>query len=154
MWIDYLRGRDRPHVEFLRGLLPHPLVAGLTHLIYVEILQGARNPTAFDQLRIYFGGQRFYTFADATRSHASAARIYLDCRQSGVTVRSTVDCLIAQCAIESRAGPPCTTKLDFKRIAHVVPSLNEKELSRLRPKAAGSRVRIRTGMLPGPAPGS
>ena len=76
-------------------------------------------------MRIYFGGQRFYTFADATRSHASAARIYLDCRQSGVTVRSTVDCLIAQCAIESGLVL-LHHDVDFKRIAHVVPSLNEK----------------------------
>ena len=99
-------------------MLPHPLVVGLTHLIYAEILQG-RNPAAF--VRIYFGGQRFS--ADATRSHASAARIYLDCRQSGVTVRSTVDCLIAQCAIELVL---LHHDADFKRIAHVVPSLNEK----------------------------
>ena len=123
--IDHLRGRDCSHVELLRGLLPHPLVLGITHLIYVEILQGARHPAAFDRLRTYFGGQRFYTFADATRSYASAARIYLDCRQSGVTVRSTVDCLIAQCAIESGLVL-LHHDADFKRIAHVVPNLNEK----------------------------
>ena len=125
VWIDYLRGRDRPHVEFLRGLLPHPLVVGLTHLIYAEILQGARNPAAFEKLRVYFGGQRFYTFADATRSHASAARIYLDCRHSGVTVRSAVDCLIAQCAIESGLVL-LHHDADFKRIANVVHNLKEK----------------------------
>ena len=125
VWIDYLRGRDCAHVEFLRGLLPHPLVVGITHLIYAEILQGARNPAAFDRLRTYFGGQRFYTSADAVVSHASAARMYLDCRREGVTVRSMVDCLLAQCAIESELVL-LHHDMDFKRIARVVPRLKEQ----------------------------
>ena len=125
VWIDYLRARDCAHVKFLRSLLPHPLVVGITHLIYAEILQGARNPAAFDRLRTYFGGQRFYTSADTVVSHASAARMHLDCRREGVTVRSTVDCLIAQCAIESELVL-LHHDLDFKRIARVVPRLKEK----------------------------
>ena len=125
VWIDHLRGRDCPHVEFLRSLLPHPLVIGITHLIYTEILQGARDPAAFDRLRTYFGGQRFYTFADAVGSHASAARMYLDCRRRGVTVHSTVDCLVAQCAIESELVL-LHHDMDFRRIARVVPRLKEK----------------------------
>ena len=125
VWIDYLRGRDCAHVEFLRSLLPHPLVVGITHLIYVEILQGARDPAAFHRLRTYFGGQRFYTFADAVGSCVSAARMYLDCRSEGVTVRSTVDCLVAQCAIESGLVLLHHDN-DFKRIARVIPGLKEK----------------------------
>ena len=125
VWIDYLRGRDCAHVEFLRGLLPHPLAVGITHLIYAEILQGARNPGAFDRLRTYFGGQRFHTFADAVRSHALAARMYLDCRREGVTVRSTVDCLVAQCAIESELVL-LHHDMDFRRIARMAPRLKEK----------------------------
>ena len=124
VWIDYLRGRDGRHVEFLRSLLPHSLVVGITHLIYMEILQGARDLVAFDRLRTYFGGQRIHTFADATAGHASAARMYLECRRNGVTVRSTVDCLIAQCAIESGLIL-LHHDLDFKRIARVVPALKE-----------------------------
>ena len=125
VWIDYLRGRNCAHVEFLRALLPHPLVVGITPLIYAEILQGARNPAAFHRLRTYFGGQRFHTFADAVGSHASAARMYLDCRREGLTVRSTVDCLIAQCAIESELVL-LHHDMDFKRMVRVVPKLKEK----------------------------
>ena len=125
VWIDYLRGRECTHVDFLRNLLPHPLVVGITHLIYVEILQGARNPSAFGRLRTYFAGQRFYAFADAVRSYTMAARMYLDCRREGVTVRSTVDCLVAQCAIESELVL-LHHDMDFKRIARVVPGLKEK----------------------------
>ena len=125
VWIDYLRGRDGPHVEFLRGLLAHPLAVGITHVVYMEILQGARDAAAFDRLRAYFGGQRFYSFNDICEGHASAARIYLECRRSGITVRSTVDCLIAQCAIEARLILLHHDE-GFKHIASVVPALSEK----------------------------
>ena len=125
VWIDYLRGSDRPHVEFLRSLLSHPFAVGITHLIYAEILQGARDAAAFDRLRTYFGGQRFYSFDDPAAGHASAARIYFDCRRRGITVRSTADCIIAQCAMESGLTLLHHDE-DFRRIARVAPALNEK----------------------------
>lgn len=101
VWIDYLQGRDAPHVRFLDDLLANPLATGITDAIYMEILQGARDKPAFERLRDYFGGQRFYRFAEPAASHARAARIYFDCRRQGLTVRSTLDCLIAQCAVEN-----------------------------------------------------
>ena len=128
-WLDYLRGRDRPHVGFLRELLSNPVAVGITHLIYMEILQGARDAASFERLQSYFGGQRFHSFEDMAASHASAARIYLDCRERGVTVRSAADCLIAQCAIESGLTLLHHDR-DFQRIASVVPTLNEKSFLR------------------------
>ena len=125
VWVDYLRGEDRPHVVFLRGLLSHPLAVGITHLIYTEILQGARNESAFDRLRAYFAGQRFYSFDDPAAGHGRAARIYFDCRRRGITVRSTADCVIAQCAMESGLILLHHDE-DFRHIARVVPALEEK----------------------------
>ena len=125
VWVDYLRGRDHPHVGFLRDLLSNPLAVGITHLIYMEILQGARDPAAFDRLQGYFGGQRLHSFEDLAASHAAAARLYLDCRRRGVTVRSAADCLIAQCAIESGLILLHHDR-DFERIASVAPALVEK----------------------------
>ena len=49
----------------------------------------------------------------------------LDCRKEGVAVRSTVDCLVAQCAIESELVL-LHHDMDFKRIARVVPRLKEQ----------------------------
>ena len=101
VWIDFLRGRSGPHVDFLDELLDNPLAAGLSDAIYLEILQGARDAEAFERLRRYFSSQRFFAFADSRLSHEAAARMYQDCRRQGITVRSTLDCLIAQCAIEN-----------------------------------------------------
>jgi predicted nucleic acid-binding protein len=100
IWIDFLRGRAGPHVDFLDSLLDNPLATGLSDAIYLEILQGARSAEAFERLRSYFSTQRFFAFADSRQSHEAAARIYQNCRRQGITVRSTLDCLIAQCAIE------------------------------------------------------
>ena len=113
VWVDYIRGRDRPHVRFLRDLLSNPVAVGITHLIYMEILQGARDAAAFDRLRDYFSGQRFHSFED------------MECRHRGVTLRSTADCLIAQCAMESDLTLLHHDR-DFKRIASIVPALREK----------------------------
>lgn len=125
VWVDYIRGREGAHVAFLRELLDNPLAVGITHLIYMEILQGARDAAAFDRLHSYFSGQMLYSFRDLTDGHAAAARIYMDCRRRGVTVRSTADCLIAACALESRKILLHHDR-DFERIASVVSSLKAK----------------------------
>ncbi|MCY4499145.1 MAG: PIN domain-containing protein [Rhodospirillaceae bacterium] len=125
VWIDYIRGRDVAHVHFLRELLSNPLAVSITPLIYMEILQGARDSTAFERLQDYFNGQRFVDFEQPATSHAAAARIYLDCRIRGVTVRSSIDCLIAQSAIESDLTLLHHDQ-DFRRIATLVPTLSEK----------------------------
>jgi len=44
--------------------------------------------------------QRFYHLNDPVDSFAKAARIYFNCQKQGITIRSTIDCLIAQTALE------------------------------------------------------
>ena len=125
VWVDYLAGRNQRHVAFLDDLLSNPVAVGLCDLIYMELLQGARDVRGFTRLRSYLDGQRFYRFADATQSHADAARIYFECRRKGVTVRSAVDCLIAQCAIDNGAILLHNDR-DFSNLAKVVKNLREK----------------------------
>ena len=40
----------------------------------------ARDETIFDRWRSFFGGQRFYRFADPLIGHAGAARLFMNCR--------------------------------------------------------------------------
>ncbi len=125
VWIDYLLGRGTAHVLFLDELLQNPLAVGLSDVIYMEVLQGARDARNFDRLRDYFGGQRFYRFDEPVTSHAAAARIYYDCRRRGITVRSTLDCLIARCAIEN-ALILLHHDQDFVQMAKALPDLRQK----------------------------
>lgn len=125
VWIDFIKGRDSMQVSYLDTLLDNPLAVGLTQLIYLEILQGAKDQKSFDQFQNYFSGQKFYNFSDPLKSHTAAAQIYFNCRKKGITVRSTIDCLIAQCAIENELVLLHNDK-DFIQIAKVTKELKLK----------------------------
>jgi len=125
VWIDYIQGRETDAVQFLDELLSNPLAVNLSDYIYLEILQGAKNEQSFETLQRYFSGQRFCCFEDARESHASAARIYFDCRRNGITVRSSIDCLIAQCALENSLVLLHQDR-DYIKIQSVLPALEQK----------------------------
>ena len=120
VWIDYINGLEAKHVNFLDQLLNNPLAVGLSELIYMEILQGAKNQKTFDKFAVYFSGQKFYQLLHQENSYHDAAQIYFNCRRQGITIRSTVDCLIAQCAIENELILLHNDK-DFVQIENVAP---------------------------------
>jgi len=91
-------------------------------MIYQELLQGARDEKDFSLLRDYFAELAFRHPQDEKASYAAAASIYYDCRRKGITIRSTVDCLIAQIAIDYDLILLHNDR-DFERIAAVVPKL-------------------------------
>ena len=125
VWIDYIQGRDTPAVQLLDELLLNPLAVNLCDQVYLEILQGARSEESFDTLQRYFSGQRFSGFENPRESHANAARLYFDCRRNGITVRSSIDCLIAQCALENELVL-LHHDSDYIKIQSVVPELKQK----------------------------
>ncbi len=65
-----------------------------------ELLQGAKDAKEWRLLLSYLGTQRILTAQSAWASHVEAARIFFDCRRRGITLRSTLDCLIAQLVLE------------------------------------------------------
>jgi predicted nucleic acid-binding protein len=85
-----------------------------------EVLQGARDEREWQLLDTYLSSQWLLAPADPWQTHRQAARIYFDCRRRGVTVRSTVDCLIAQLVID-HTGILLHEDADFERIRAVRP---------------------------------
>lgn len=73
----------------------------LTHFNQLELLQGARDEPEWRLLNEYLQSQINLECSDSTWS--SAARIYFELRREGKTVRSPIDCCIAQLAIEHNA---------------------------------------------------
>jgi len=122
VWIDFVRGRATKAVGRLRVALDRGVVAALTPVIFQEILQGADSEAAFRELREFFGSQAFLFPRDSLASHAEAARLYCECRRKGITIRSTIDCLIAQIAIEQGVALLHDDR-DFDGIARVAPKL-------------------------------
>jgi len=124
VWIGLFRQTDTPAVQRLRTILEQNIPYGISSVIYQELLQGARNEADYQQLLDYLGGQHFYHPEDEIHSYANAARIYFDCRRKGLTIRSTIDCLIAEIAIEHNIVL-LHDDVDFIHIANVISGLKE-----------------------------
>lgn len=100
VWIDYFRGIANLHTDKLDDLLGSELVVA-GDLILVEVLQGFARDRDFDQARkllielpmLDFGG---------TRIAIQAAKHHRLLRARGVTVRKTIDTVIATRCIEDR----------------------------------------------------
>lgn len=125
VWIDYLQGREHPAVTFLHQQLHNPIACGLCDQVYLEILQGAKSMEAFEKLKRYFSGQIFYGFQDSHRSHEQAAQLYLNCRQRGITLRSSLDSLIAVCAAENHVVLLHNDR-DYLHLEKMLPTLQQK----------------------------
>lgn len=94
----------------------------------LELLQGARNDTEWDELDAYLDGQ---DYIEMEPSHwRDAARIFYELRRSGLMVRSVIDCLIAQIAIENRLTLAHQDR-DFEVIHRVRPALRQKRVDLL-----------------------
>lgn len=122
VWIPYLGGRQSEAADTLGDLLDAQVPVALTSVIYQELLQGTADAQSFTTLESYLQTQLFVYPRDPLQSYGDAARLYATCRRQGVTLRSTVDCLIAQIAIEHEL-PLLHHDKDFLRLASVVPEL-------------------------------
>jgi hypothetical protein len=93
VWIDYFRGAATPASDRLDTLLgQEPLCIG--DLILTEVLQGFTSDRDFDHGLRLLDTLPIVTIGGRDTAIA-AARNYRRLRLSGVTVRKTIDCLIA-----------------------------------------------------------
>ncbi|MDE1160787.1 MAG: PIN domain nuclease [Acidobacteriaceae bacterium] len=93
VWIDYLRNRSTPATQWLDSNLERQRI-GLTDLVFREVLQGERTLDGMSTLAEAFNGFEVLTTGGRELSLASAKN-YITLRNRGITVRSTIDCLLA-----------------------------------------------------------
>ncbi len=99
--IDFLRNRENAKTRLLDEILGKKLPWGINEFIYQEILQGAKTEQEFVSLREYFETVPQYFLRLGKGSFERAAFLNLRCRTNGITIRSTIDLLIAETAIEN-----------------------------------------------------
>lgn len=119
VWIDVLNGVDSPTATTCIGLIESGQAVALTDIVYAEILQGLRDE---DEAAQVAGHLRAFPILrlQALEDFALAAELYRTARRSGVTIRKTLDCLIAAPCI--RAGAPLLhADADFDRLAGCTP---------------------------------
>jgi predicted nucleic acid-binding protein len=122
VWIDYFRNIDNKATQLLTRLLDEEILFGITGLIYQEILQGAADKNDFKNLQTFLSTQEFFHLKDDIESYEAAAEIFYNARRKGITIRSTIDCLIAQIAIDNKLTLLHNDK-DYIQIAKVATQL-------------------------------
>jgi predicted nucleic acid-binding protein len=99
VWIDYFQGTITPQTERLDGLLgQQPLAIG--DLILTEVLQGFSGEREFNQARRMLTSLTVVELGGVEIA-IQAARNFRSLRRRGVTVRKTIDTVIATRCIES-----------------------------------------------------
>jgi predicted nucleic acid-binding protein len=120
--IDFFRGKSTESVEKMNTLLSENTPFGINHYIYQELLQGAGSEKEFVHLKTYLNSQIFYDLRKGRESFASASKIYYRCRKAGITIKSTIDLLIVETALENNLAL-LHSDTDFTAIKKVVPEL-------------------------------
>jgi len=98
VWIDYFRGADTSQAERLDGLLGSELVA-IGDLMLTEVLQGFTDERDFAQVLDLLGTLEQVDIGGREIA-VQAARNFRELRAKGITVRKTIDTLIATRCIE------------------------------------------------------
>ncbi len=99
--IDFLKGEDNSPVQKLLEIIDRDIPFGISPIIFMEVLQGAGTEKDFELLREYLRSQAFYDLKGGRESYARAAKMSVDLRKKGMAVGSSIDCLIAQAAIDN-----------------------------------------------------
>jgi hypothetical protein len=99
VWIDYFNGVENAQTDYLHQIADmKPILIG--DLILAEVLQGFRDDSDFEKARRALGK---FTQIDMVnhRLALQSTRNYRMLRRKGITVRKTIDSLIATYCIES-----------------------------------------------------
>jgi predicted nucleic acid-binding protein len=99
VWIEIMRDKTGKVVSAFKQRTRNHLVC-LSRFNQLELLQGALNEKEWGLLEDYLSTQFF--LETTTKTWREAARIYFELRTQGVTVRSPIDCCIAQLSIENK----------------------------------------------------
>lgn len=115
VWLDVINERETLEAARCVELLEDGAPIALTDVIYAEVLQGfrtEREAQLVEESLTAFPILRLATLDDFAR----AARLYREARRVGITIRKTLDCLIASLCVREGA-PILHSDSDFDRLA-------------------------------------
>ena len=115
VWIDFFNGHLSSQAQRLARAIEDNEAIALPGLVLTEILLGLKNDAEAKRIALLL--EAFTDVAEPTRTdYLAAAALYRACRSKGVTIRSTIDCVIAQLCL--RDGQALLAKdRDFERLA-------------------------------------
>jgi predicted nucleic acid-binding protein len=99
VWVDYFNGIKNQQTDYLHQIVDKtPIIIG--DLILAEVLQGFRDDTDFETARRIFSEFLQVEMVNLDLA-VQSARNYRLLRRKGITVRKTIDSLIATYCIEN-----------------------------------------------------
>lgn len=101
VWIEFFRGMESPEVERLIHYIEHNERIFTGDLILAELLQGIRTKRELDAIEKAFQAFLIVDMVGVANARQSAAH-YRTLRTQGITIRKTIDCLIATWCIQNQ----------------------------------------------------
>jgi predicted nucleic acid-binding protein len=102
VWIDFLAARGTVFDRHLAELLEADAPLALVDIVYCEILQGIRDEEAYRRTRLSLLAHPILR-PRGLETFEVAANLYRAGRGRGLTIRRSVDCLIAATCLENEA---------------------------------------------------
>ncbi len=111
VWIEYFNGQNNSHTDYLDNVLGTEPV-GIGDLMLTEVLQGFRSDAGYKTAKSLLTDLPVFEIIGPARA-IKAADNYRFLRKNGITVRKTIDTLIATFCIDQKY-PLLFADKDFK----------------------------------------
>ena len=98
VWIDFLKDKRTPETEKLVGLINDREDLCICGFILTEVLQGIREERQYVATKQQFDNLIY--LEDDRSTFELGATIYRNLRRPGITIRNSIDCLIAATVIQ------------------------------------------------------
>jgi predicted nucleic acid-binding protein len=99
--IGYFKGIEIPPYNKMDFIIDNSIPFGIDTHIYLELLQGSKKESEYDILKEYLSALPFYELKYGKKSYKNVARLNMKCREHVITIRSTIDLIIAETALEN-----------------------------------------------------
>jgi predicted nucleic acid-binding protein len=119
VWIEVLNNTPAPQAQRCVQLLESGEPIALTDVILTEVLQGLRSDREAALVERHLRAFPILRLEDLD-DFVLAAKLYRAARRAGVTIRKTLDCLIAAPCVRTGA-PLLHADQDFDRLATCTP---------------------------------
>ena len=97
VWVDFFNGHPSPQAETLARLIREEADLVSCGLIVSEVLQGLRQTKSLSTIESHFREMDWLTPKEPD-TYIEAADLFRRLRARGFTIRSTIDCVIANLA--------------------------------------------------------
>lgn len=101
VWIDFFVGKETEEIKMLEYFIEEQKDLAICGVIMTEVLQGIRNDREYQETKRVLSKLLYLSMDE--KIFVESADLYRKLRRNGLTIRSTIDCLIASLCIDHGA---------------------------------------------------